>query len=101
MLKRVDKLFSSAYTNLANMKENSYSHNSEVAYAVGSSTRRQGRESRENPCGRENEKHLENLGITIDSVIRVISASGGSVICVVKDGRLALDKEMATKILIA
>jgi Fe2+ transport system protein FeoA len=35
-------------------------------------------------------KHLENLGITIDSVI-----------CVVKDGRLALDKEMATKILIA
>ena len=46
-------------------------------------------------------KHLENLGITIDSVIRVISASGGSVICVVKDGRLALDKEMATKILIA
>ena len=46
-------------------------------------------------------KHLENLGITIGSVIRVISASGGSVICVVKDGRLALDKEMATKILIA
>lgn len=46
-------------------------------------------------------KYLENLGITIDSVIRVISASGGSVICVVKDGRLALDKEMATKILIA
>lgn len=46
-------------------------------------------------------KHLENLGITIDSFIRVISASGGSVICVVKDGRLALDKEMATKILIA
>lgn len=46
-------------------------------------------------------KHLENLGITIDFVIRVISASGGSVICVVKDGRLALDKEMATKILIA
>lgn len=46
-------------------------------------------------------KHLENLGITIYSVIRVISASGGSVICVVKDGRLALDKEMATKILIA
>ena len=49
----------------------------------------------------ETKKHLENLGITIDSVIRVISASGGSVICIVKDGRLALDKEMATKILIA
>lgn len=46
-------------------------------------------------------KHLENLGITIDSCIKVISSSGGSVICIVKDGRLALDKEMATKILIA
>ncbi len=46
-------------------------------------------------------KHLENLGITIDSVLTVVSTSGGSVICIVKDGRLALDKEMATKILIA
>ena len=52
-------------------------------------------------AGEKTKKHVENLGITIDAVIRVISASGGSVICVVKDGRLALDKEMATKILIA
>ena len=44
-------------------------------------------------------KHLESLGITIDSTI--ISQSGGSVICLIKDGRLALDKEMATKILVA
>ena len=46
-------------------------------------------------------KHLESLGITIDSTISLISVSGGSVICLIKDGRLALDKEMATKILVA
>lgn len=46
-------------------------------------------------------KHLESLGITIDSTISLISVSGGSVICLIKDGRLALDKEMARKILVA
>ena len=46
-------------------------------------------------------KHLESLGITIDSKISLISVSVGSVICLIKDGRLALDKEMARKILVA
>lgn len=46
-------------------------------------------------------KHLENLGITVNSAVTVLSASGGSVILKVKDGRLALDRQMATKILIA
>lgn len=46
-------------------------------------------------------KHLESLGITINSNVTIISQSGGSVICLIKDGRLALDKEMATKILVA
>ncbi len=46
-------------------------------------------------------KHLENLGITITSKICVISQSGGSTICSVKDGRLALDRNLATKILVA
>ena len=46
-------------------------------------------------------KHLENLGITIDSQIIVLSTAGGSIICKVKDGRLALDRNMATKILVA
>lgn len=101
MLKRVDKLFSSAYTNLANMKEN-HIHIIRrwlmplVVAPVGKDVR-----VVKILADEKTKKHLENLGITIDSVIRVISASGGSVICVVKDGRLALDKEMATKILIA
>ena len=46
-------------------------------------------------------KHLESLGITINSTIKLVSASGGNVICIVKDGRLALDKYIATKILVA
>ena len=33
-------------------------------------------------------KHLENLGITISSRISIISQSGGSTICLVKDGLL-------------
>ena len=46
-------------------------------------------------------KHLESLGITINSTIKVLSKSGGNVICIVKDGRLALDSNLSTKILVA
>lgn len=46
-------------------------------------------------------KHLENLGITVSSTISIVSQSGGSTICCVKDGRLALDRNIATKILVA
>ena len=45
-------------------------------------------------------KQLENLGITIGSSVTVLSEEGGSVILLVKEGRLALDKTMATKILV-
>ncbi|MBR2984208.1 MAG: ferrous iron transport protein A [Clostridia bacterium] len=46
-------------------------------------------------------KHLANLGITVDSVLEVLSSSGGSVICLIKEGRLALDSSLATKIIVA
>ena len=46
-------------------------------------------------------KHLESFGITINSTIKVLSKSGGNVICIVKDGRLALDSNLSTKILVA
>ncbi len=46
-------------------------------------------------------KHLESLGITINSTIIVLSQSGGNIICLVKDGRLALDHNIATKIFVA
>jgi len=46
-------------------------------------------------------KHLENLGITINGEITVLSSSGGTVVCKIKDGRIALDSVLSTKILVA
>ena len=46
-------------------------------------------------------KHLESLGITINGTITVLSASGGSVVCKIKDGRIALDRDLSTKIFVA
>ena len=45
-------------------------------------------------------KHLASLGITIDSEMEIMFQSGGSIICFIKDGRLALDRDIATKILV-
>lgn len=46
-------------------------------------------------------RHLENLGISVNSELEVLSESGGSVICRIKEGRLALDRDMATRIFVA
>lgn len=46
-------------------------------------------------------KHLESLGITINSTIKVISSTAGNCIIEVKDSRLAIDRAVATKILVA
>lgn len=46
-------------------------------------------------------RHLENLGISVNSELEVLSQSGGSIICRIKDGRLALDRDMATRIFVA
>mgnify|MGYP002521160968 FL=1 len=46
-------------------------------------------------------KHLESLGITINGEVTVLSASGGTVVCKIKDGRIALDSNLSTKIFVA
>ena len=46
-------------------------------------------------------KHLSNLGILVDGSITVLSASGGSAVCRVKEGRLALDRNIASRIYVA
>ena len=43
-------------------------------------------------------KHLSNLGILVQGTITVLSSSGGSTVCRVKDGRLALDRSVAARI---
>lgn len=45
-------------------------------------------------------KHLESLGITINSIIRILSNKGGNLICLVKDGRLAIDQDLGSKIFV-
>ena len=45
-------------------------------------------------------KHLESLGIVMNGEVTVL-ASGGSVILKIKDGRIALDGELSTKIFVA
>ncbi len=46
-------------------------------------------------------KHLESLGITINSAITVLFHNSGNSICIVKEGRLALDNDISQKILVA
>jgi ferrous iron transport protein A len=46
-------------------------------------------------------KHLESLGILVNAKLTVISSVNGGVIVIIKNGRLALDHEIASKILVA
>ena len=46
-------------------------------------------------------KHLSNLGVLVEGTITVISSSGGSTVCRVKDGRPALDRSIASRIYVA
>lgn len=46
-------------------------------------------------------KHLESLGILVNAKITVLSSVNGGVVIIVKDGRLALDAKVASKILVA
>lgn len=46
-------------------------------------------------------KHLANLGLLVDATVTVLSSAGGSTVCRVKEGRLALDKNVAAHIYVA
>ena len=48
-----------------------------------------------------NKKHLESLGVLVNAKVTVVSSMNGGVIIIVKDGRLALDRSIASKILVA
>ena len=48
----------------------------------------------------KNKRHFGSLGITIRTKLSVLSEAGGNVIVKVKDGRLALNKSLAMKILV-
>ena len=48
----------------------------------------------------EVKKHLENLGFIVGGTATVISSLNGNVIVKVKESRVAIDEEMARKIMI-
>lgn len=45
-------------------------------------------------------KHLEDLGFTVGATVTVISALGENVIVRIKDSRLAINADMAKRIMI-
>ncbi len=45
-------------------------------------------------------RHLENLGFIPGGTVTLISTLGGNVIVKVKESRIALDKEMARKVMV-
>ena len=47
----------------------------------------------------EVKKHLENLGFVVGGSVRVITALNGNVIVKVKEARVAINDEMARKIM--
>ncbi|MGN0593814.1 MAG: ferrous iron transport protein A [Hominimerdicola sp.] len=48
----------------------------------------------------ETRKFLENLGFVPGGMVTIVSENGGNVIVNVKESRVAVSKEMATKIMI-
>ena len=45
-------------------------------------------------------KHLESLGICPNEQVKILSRSNGNIICVIKNGRIAIDNSIASKILV-
>lgn len=48
----------------------------------------------------ETKKFLESLGFVVGGVVTVVSAISGNVIVNIKESRVAINKEMANKILV-
>ncbi len=48
----------------------------------------------------EIKKHLENLGFVVGGTVSIISAIGGNLIVNVKNSRVAISRELASKIMI-
>ena len=48
----------------------------------------------------EVKKHLENLGVVVGGTVTIVNTLGGNVIVNVKESRVAIDQEMARKIMV-
>lgn len=48
----------------------------------------------------EVKQHLENLGFTVGGVVTVVNSLGGNVIVKVKESRIAINDDLARKIMV-
>jgi len=48
----------------------------------------------------EVKKHLENLGFVVGGTVTIVNTLGGNVIVNVKESRVAINQEMARKIMV-
>lgn len=48
----------------------------------------------------ETKRFLENLGFVVGGTVTVVSGTGGSMIVNVKDSRVAIGRDMASKIIV-
>ncbi|MDE6751878.1 MAG: ferrous iron transport protein A [Eubacterium sp.] len=48
----------------------------------------------------EVKQHLENLGFVVGGTVSIVSSIGGNLIVNVKDSRVAISREMASKIMV-
>ena len=48
----------------------------------------------------EMKKHLEDLGFTVGGAVTVMNTIGGNLIVKIKESRVAISKEMASKIMV-
>ena len=48
----------------------------------------------------EMKKHLEDLGFTVGGAVTVLNTIGGNLIVKIKESRVAINKEMAAKIMV-
>ncbi|MBR4550089.1 MAG: ferrous iron transport protein A [Oscillospiraceae bacterium] len=48
----------------------------------------------------EMKKHLEDMGFTVGGAVTVMNTIGGNLIVKIKESRVAISKEMATKIMV-
>ena len=48
----------------------------------------------------EDRQHLAEMGFVVDTQVTVVNALGGSLILQVKDSRVALDRQMANRVMI-
>ena len=48
----------------------------------------------------ETRRFLENLGFVVGAIVTVVAKTGGNVIVNIKESRVAIGKDMATKIMV-